>query len=126
MPKDLFKRTIDIAYYILFQRTQYRHQFHNNVRNYNRLRLYRNYFLRIDGIIRKNFIAKLYFMDIKADFGIVQKYLIQKIENILDIGCRMGGINILINRHYSKVSAPFFTVLDKDVFKNIELIKTYQ
>jgi SAM-dependent methyltransferase len=54
---------------------------------------------------------------LKRDFNSVKPYLPEKCDHVLDIGCGLGGIDLLIYQHYGKVNIHLFDKSErKDVF----------
>lgn len=46
-------------------------------------------------------LSKLYYNDMKEEFQKMQPHIPDDAENMLDIGCGLGGINIFLSNHYN-------------------------
>jgi len=59
-------------------------------------------------------IARCYFKDILKDFDSIKAHLPEKCNNVLDIGCGIGGIDAMIHEHYSQKQFhdPFLNMFD--------------
>lgn len=67
------------------------------------------------GAVRNAVLGKVYFDDIYKEFETFKNYLPEKLSNILDIGCGIAGIDVLLNRFYeSKSGVDKITLLDKE------------
>jgi SAM-dependent methyltransferase len=69
--------------------------------------------LRWEASIRKDSIKRLYQNDILEDYESIQAYLPADCRTLLDIGCGIGGIDILLYRHYAGVNNIQVYLLDR-------------
>lgn len=64
---------------------------------------------------RSNAVARLYFQDLVRIVDIMKPYLPAKCKNVLDIGCGLGGLDVLIFREYTTKNNPIeLWLLDRD------------
>jgi len=62
-------------------------------------------------------IADAYSKDIEDDFNIIKEYLPEKATNVLDIGCGIGGIDVLLYHYFvAQNTNPHMWMLDKSEF----------
>jgi SAM-dependent methyltransferase len=91
--------------YILFQRTD-NIRFTNNYfyRNLKRLRLpgLFSFAVRVESYLRRREIKSSYANSIRNEFETISNYLPQSCSSILDIGCGIGAINVLLYQHYTQ------------------------
>ena len=71
--------------------------------------LFTNLFIHFN---QKKNLEDLSFQLFNEEYNIIKNYLPKKINNIMDIGCGLGMINILLQRHY-KNNIKYF-LIDKD------------
>ena len=71
--------------------------------------LFTNFFIHFN---QKKNLEYLSFQLFKDEYNIIKSYLPKKIYNIMDIGCGLGIINILLQKHY-KNNIKYF-LIDKD------------
>jgi SAM-dependent methyltransferase len=96
--------------FILLQRTQLQRL---NLRLFRKLGI--SYFPRLCGLetrLRRASITSAFLASIQEDFADIQPHLPGRVNCILDIGCGVGGIDVLLNDHYQAQSPQFF-LLDK-------------
>lgn len=64
-------------------------------------------------------VARCYGKDIKKDYGSIKDHLPENCSNVLDIGCGIGGIDLLLYNHYSgniELNLFDFTQTDKEIY----------
>ena len=61
-------------------------------------------------------LAQKVFIKIKKEFDSIKQYLPENVNNIMDIGCGIGLIDIFLNNHYSDCKK--FYLLDKNIIDN--------
>jgi hypothetical protein len=106
--------------YILFQRTDYL-QFTRTLA----YRLLKRYFLfsiynqivAIEAKINPTRIKALYNEDIRKEYLSIKDFLPKVCSSILDIGCGVSGIDVLISRHYQDKQQTFY-LLDKTLIES--------
>lgn len=100
--------------YILFQRTEF-----SIYQSYPKLLrvvmnkkfpIY-NLAINLEALIFPNRTKKFFSIDMEREIGSLKKYLPNNPKKILDIGCGVAGIDIMLNRHYD--NNPVFYLLDK-------------
>ena len=102
--------------YILFQRTGYLVLTKN--------RLYRilsrpcpwltlNIVVMLESVFRKEKAKQLFNKDMLNEYEDIKSWLPAKASTILDIGCGVGGIDVLLHRHYDCDQSTEFYLLDK-------------
>lgn len=110
------------AKYILLQRTGYTKLQRNFIIKFIRKLIPEEYkytrLVDLEILIRKESIKKNYIKDMEAEYKDIVHYLPSKAKNILDIGCGVGGINILLFKHYGTSDTVFYC-LDKTQADNI-------
>lgn len=93
--------------YVLFQRTEYLYM--TRSANLFIKSLYRilsrlisfNWYVRLEAILFPARIALLYSQDMEKEYTTLKDFLPNSVENILDIGCGVGGIDVFLYRHYN-------------------------
>jgi SAM-dependent methyltransferase len=107
----------DAVKYILLQRTDYlrfpitplyRHVLRRLPFN---LPVY-NVVATLEAQLRRTAIKTLYVADMQAEFATIAEYLPDTCSRVLDIGCGVAGIDVLIDRHFADCSADLH-LLDK-------------
>jgi SAM-dependent methyltransferase len=101
--------------YILYQRTEYLRIPHTLAfRVMNRLIPYPLFNRVVEWEARRNpsRIKALYADDMRREFRSIQAFLPRTCASILDIGCGVAGIDVLLNHHF-KEEQPTFYLLDK-------------
>jgi SAM-dependent methyltransferase len=63
-------------------------------------------------LLRKKAIMEAYKKDMQSEYNEIISFLPEKVKNILDIGCGIGGIDVFLSEHY-KLEEPHFYCLDK-------------
>ena len=71
-----------------------------------------NFVVPVEARFRKSRIRKLFNEDIAREYESIRPALPAHCSAILDVGCGIGGIDVLLNRHYSDTRPTFF-LLDK-------------
>ena len=108
--------------YILLQRTGHTKLQRNFIIKFVRKLLPEEYrytkLVDLETLIRKESIKKNYIKDMETEFKDIVNYLPSKATNILDIGCGIGGINVLLFKHYGAPDTAFYC-LDKTQTDNI-------
>ncbi|MFT6946110.1 MAG: SAM-dependent methyltransferase [Vicingaceae bacterium] len=107
--------------FILFQRTQYieKSYIHKAVAKF--FRVFSsctslNSILKANDLLSRDSIRSVYHNDMVSEFESIKNELPESAENVLDIGCGIAGIDILISRHYGhKVN---ICLLDKSTIDN--------
>jgi SAM-dependent methyltransferase len=64
-------------------------------------------------------IARCYEKDIQKDYNSIKNYLPENCANVLDIGCGIGGIDLLLYNHYLKnlkLNLFDFSRTDKEIY----------
>ncbi len=107
----------DAIKYILFQRTAYIIYINTPWINKIVIRIpfltYNRMFL-LEAKLFKNRTRKLFSDDMMREYEIIKEFLPPRIENILDIGCGVAGIDIMLHGHYKTLGqSPHFHLLDK-------------
>ena len=91
---------------MLYQRSEYQSRVRKVLRNVSRRLGLVKYF---DGIYNKYLVSSsselkristLYFQDMERTFKQLEKHLPEKADNVLDIGCGMGGIDLFFYNHF--------------------------
>lgn len=107
--------------YLLYQRTQYACDLNKFARRYLRpMRLYRPWRILLEPRIERLFInqaAKKYEDDLAREFAQLEPLLPPLPCTFLDIGCGLGGIDVLLHRHYNGHAK--IHLLDKDGISKI-------
>lgn len=109
--------------YVLFQRTGY---LKNNI-----LFRFLTYFgifsyklsISLKSFLFSSQIEDEFNKDMEAEYSTIKKYLPQNANSILDIGCGVAGIDVLINNHYKNKIDIFLidkTKVDKKIYYNYE------
>src|SRR3990172_4861028 len=74
--------------------------------------------MRFECFFRKKAIMKAYEKDIRAEYNEIKNFLPVKVNNILDIGCGVGGIDVFLYHHFI-AQKPHFYCLDKSKIDTI-------
>jgi len=101
--------------YILFQRTQYLRFANRRLLNtLQRLLPFSIYNIAVlfESKISKRRVAKRYQEDMEKEFEMIKKFLPKECSALLDIGCGVAGIDVLLGKHYEKNDIKIF-LLDK-------------
>ncbi len=106
----------DAVKYILFQRTAYLMLARTMVfRKLNKLSpwpLYK-FAVALESTVRRGKVKQLFNNDMNAEYEDIKAWLPKKCSRILDIGCGVGGIDVLLHKHYNCDSNMEFCLLDK-------------
>ena len=103
--------------YILFQRTEFSIYAHNRwilrfVMN-KHFPIY-NSAVKFEAIFFKDRTKRLFSLDMEKEFYIIKDFLPENPKNILDIGCGVAGIDIMLFKRYSRENkSPNFHLLDR-------------
>lgn len=104
--------------YILMQRTTYqRFVYIKGLYRLSRLlpeKLFHRSLVAIEAKARKDSIKYLYNQDMLNEYNSIKNWLPSLADTILDIGCGVAGIDVLLNWHFQQQSASIhFYLLDK-------------
>jgi hypothetical protein len=106
----------DAVIYILYQRTGYLALLNNRVVA-KLVSIGPNIFYRtiinLGGRFQKKGIKRAFSNEMESEYQSIKPWLPEKVETILDIGCGVGGINVLLYRHYQFDHNIKFFMLDK-------------
>lgn len=101
--------------YILFQRTAYLKYTHSllyrALRKVSPISLYKQT-VYLESYARGNAIKTQYMDDMTHEYNVIKGALPKNCQSVLDIGCGIAGINILVNRHCKNPDMKFY-LLDK-------------
>lgn len=103
--------------YILFQRTEFSiYQSYPKLLRIvmnRRLPIY-NMAIKLEALLLSDRTKRLFSLDMQKEIDIIRQYLPSEPKKILDIGCGVAGIDIMLNKHYLEKSInPKFYLLDK-------------
>lgn len=103
--------------YILFQRTEFsiyaRKRWLLRIVMNKKIPIY-NIAVQIEALLFPRRTKKLFSLDMEREYSIIKDYIPGYPRNILDIGCGVAGIDIMLHRHYSSIGKfPDFFLLDK-------------
>lgn len=103
--------------YILFQRTEFSiYQSYPKLLRLvmnKRIPIY-NMAIKLEALLLPGRTKRLFSLDMEKEIDTIGQYLPSGPKNILDIGCGVAGIDIMLNKHYtSKGIHPSFYLLDK-------------
>lgn len=71
-----------------------------------------NFTVSLEAQLTRKKVQNLFNIDMDNEYNEIKKYLPQKAESILDIGCGIPGIDVLLNHHYQNLQPKIF-LLDK-------------
>lgn len=110
--------------YILFQRTAYLrfpvapvYRFFNRVLPFE-TPLY-NVVVAVESRLRRRQIKALYAQDMRREYQTFRRCLPERCNAVLDVGCGVAGIDVLIARHYPDRDPRFFLLDKSHVEKNV-------
>jgi len=69
--------------------------------------------LRLDAVLGARRITADYSRMIRADYEMIRPYLPERAERILDIGCGIAGLDVLLYAHYRDRGRPEMYLLDR-------------
>ena len=73
-----------------------------------------NYAVKLEAFLFSQRTRKLFSQDMEREYNIVKNYLPFHPKRILDIGCGVAGIDIMLHKHYiTTTDHPHFYLLDK-------------
>lgn len=102
--------------YILFQRTAYlalwKTRFLKILKKLSPWSFY-NTVVMLESMLRKEKVKQLFNEDMMDEYESIKSWLPNKCSRILDIGCGVGGIDVLLHRHYNCDRNTEFYLLDK-------------
>jgi SAM-dependent methyltransferase len=109
--------------YILFQRTDYlclpKSIFIKILERLSPWSLYKS-IVTLESTFRKEKVKNLFVEEMNREYEVIKPFLPQKCSKILDIGCGVCGIDVLLYRHYNCDESLEFYLLDKtDITKKI-------
>jgi SAM-dependent methyltransferase len=67
----------------------------------------------VESRVRRRAIRRRYDADMRAEYASLREWLPERPEAILDVGCGLGGIDILLFEHYKRERALHFYLLDR-------------
>jgi len=104
--------------YIFFQRTAYlvipKNIFYKKLKKLSPWSFY-NFIVALEAAFRKRSVRRLFNEDMIAEYEIIKAHLPNNCSKILDIGCGVAGIDILLHRHYACDGNLAFYLLDKTI-----------
>lgn len=92
-----FRLPLNSEYYISLQRTQYQLPLMRTLEKFLPQATVHGPVLRWIEKFRRERISRLYYHDMQAELESLSPFLVRKPLNVLDIGCGIGGIDVLIN-----------------------------
>ena len=106
--KDQYLLPADALPLILYQRSEYQSNARKLLRNIARKislltqfdKTYNRRVVTNDAEVKR--ISKLYMSDMYQIYSDISDFLPKTVENILDIGCGMGGIDLFLYKHYQQ------------------------
>jgi SAM-dependent methyltransferase len=103
--------------YILFQRTEFSiYQSYPKLLRIvmnKRVPIY-NMAIKLEALLLSNRTKRLFSLDMEKEIDTIKQYLPSEPKKILDIGCGVAGIDIMLNKYYSEKGVrPEFYLLDK-------------
>ncbi|MBI4224909.1 MAG: class I SAM-dependent methyltransferase [Candidatus Sungbacteria bacterium] len=101
--------------YILFQRTEYLLSMKSPLLNRFVVRVpsrMYNLAVTLEALLTKPRVKRLFQEDMEREYAILKPYLPAHARTILDIGAGVGGIDILLGKHYEQ-DKPMIYLLDK-------------
>jgi SAM-dependent methyltransferase len=92
----------NIIKYILFQRTGYlkNNKLFKLLSIFGSIKLLHKPCIFLKGVLFSRKIKGLFTEELEREYSVMKPFLSQKIKSVLDIGCGVGGIDILLSRHY--------------------------
>lgn len=70
--------------------------------------------VHLEALLLPGRTKKLFSLDMEREYNIIKAYLPSDPKNILDIGCGVAGIDVMLEKHYSGAGKdPYFYLLDK-------------
>jgi SAM-dependent methyltransferase len=67
----------------------------------------------LESLLFKNRVRPRFNRDLSKEFDIIKPYLPAKTNAVLDIGCGVAGVDVLISKHYGNNTNIDFCLLDK-------------
>ncbi len=102
--------------YILFQRTAYlylpKNIFIKILERLSPWSLYKT-IVTLESTFRKEKVKNLFIEELNKEYDEIKQFLPQKCSKVLDVGCGVCGIDVLLYRHYSYDESLEFYLLDK-------------
>ncbi len=101
--------------YVLYQRTDYLllpHTFPYRVFRKLSPRSAYHRIVGLESVLRRKQIKATFNKDIRREFAMIETVLPAECRRVLDVGCGVGGIDVLLHRHYAACD-PKFYLLDK-------------
>jgi len=104
--------------YIFFQRTAYlvipKNIFYKKLKKWSPWSFY-NFIVALEAAFRKRSVRQLFNEDMIAEYESIKAHLPRNCSKVLDIGCGVAGIDILLHRHYGCDEDLAFYLLDKTI-----------
>jgi SAM-dependent methyltransferase len=108
--------------YILFQRTA--HLAYPKFRSLRMLKkmcpwsLYETY-VTVESVLRRKKVKQLFNQTMVDEFKNIESYLPGECSRILDIGCGVGGMSVMLHRHYGGGNVEFYLLDKTDLPKKV-------
>lgn len=69
---------------------------------------------RFEALVRPAQVIRAYEQDLRREMEAIQEILPERCDRVMDIGCGLAGIDILLGRHYAaRGQTPRFTLVDR-------------
>lgn len=108
--------------YILFQRTAYLRYTHSllyrALRKISPFSFYKQT-VYLESCVRGDKIKAMYMDDMTHEYNVIKNFLPDTCQSVLDIGCGIAGINILLNRHYNNSDMKFYLLDKSEIEDNV-------
>ncbi|MFA5877269.1 MAG: hypothetical protein WC880_02810 [Candidatus Paceibacterota bacterium] len=120
--------------YILFQRTEYLQMARSKnsfIQFFYKLLLRIcsfNFYVKMEALLFPKLVTGQYEKDMNLEYSAIKDYLPKNAKNVLDIGCGVAGIDVLIHEHYKNSIEIYLldkTATDGKVFYNYEDIGSF-
>jgi len=69
--------------------------------------------VRLESMLRGRGIRQRFSADMWSEYEELRDWLPERVETVLDIGCGVAGIDVLLHRHYGAASSITYSLLDK-------------
>lgn len=106
----------DALRYILFQRTAYlviaKTALFRAIQRLSPWPLYKPV-VGLEAALRKNRVRQLFNKDMADEYDRIKRFLPDTCRRVLDVGCGVAGIDVLLHRHYDRDPTLQFYLLDK-------------
>lgn len=108
--------------FVLFQRTAYlaapKYLLYRALNHFSPWQLI-HFVVPLEAVIRKRRIEKLFNEDFAHEYETIRSALPDSCSAILDIGCGVGGIDVLLHRHYADSNLKYYLLDKTQVEKSI-------